>query len=68
MFFLGKRTGLNHGTLMKNVDAETFCKEEERLIIFPQRHPRPMASNLCTSHGGQLITPSSLEENDESAS
>ena len=54
----------NHGALMTEVDAEMFCKEEVKLIIFPKRRPRPIARNLCTSHGGQLIAPSSMEENE----
>ena len=55
----------NHGALITDVNAETFCKVERRLIIFAKKHPRPIARDLCTSHGGQLFTPNSMEEKEE---
>lgn len=55
----------NHGTLIKDEDLKTFCKEDERLIVFPKRHPKNDARDICTSHGGQLITPNSREENEK---
>ena len=56
----------NHGVLIENFnDARLFCGEEKRFIIFPEREPLPIAKDLCTSHGGQIIVPQSLEENNE---
>ena len=54
----------NHGAFMKDgIDSKSFCKDELRFIVFPKRAPLPNARDLCTSHGGQLVTPDSMEEN-----
>ena len=56
----------NHGAeIIEIFDSDTFCVEEETFIVFPKRQPISIAKDLCTSHGGQLITPSSLQENDK---
>ena len=55
----------NHGALIQpNIDMDDFCKELERYVVFATKEPMPIARNLCTSHGGQIITPESVEEND----
>ena len=54
----------NHGALILDTfDIESFCTEEETFVVFPKRQPMSIARDLCTSHGGQLITPNSLDEN-----
>ena len=56
----------NHGALIEEYnDAESFCKQQKRLVIFPQRQPLPTAKDLCVAHGGELIVPLSDEENIE---
>ena len=55
----------SHGALVKDgVDSNSFCKEQVRFVVFPKRQPLPIARDLCTSHGGQLMVPGSYEEND----
>jgi len=56
---------VNHGARILDVNSEMFCKEDGRLIVFPKRQPKPIGRDLCNSHGGQLITPSSKKENDK---
>ena len=56
----------NHGALIKGEnDAESFCKQQKRFVIFPQRQPLHVAKDLCASHGGEIIVPLSTEENDD---
>ena len=56
----------NHGSFIEdNFNTDNFCKTHERFIVFARRQPHDIAIDLCTSHGGQLITPNSLEENEK---
>ena len=61
-----KRWIINHGARIKDdLKFDIFCKEEERYLVFPKRQPLSIARTLCMAHGGQLITPRSLEENNK---
>ena len=54
-----------HGAKIKDaVDFNAFCRDEERYLVFPKRQPLSIAKTLCSAHGGQLVTPRSLEENE----
>jgi len=46
-------------------NANDFCKEEKRYVIFPQKLNLDVATALCASHGGKIITPKSAEENNK---
>ena len=61
-----KRWIINHGARIKDdLKFDIFCKDEERYLVFPKRQPLSIARTLCLAHGGELITPRSLEENDK---
>ena len=40
-----------------------FCKKHERLVIFPKRRLLSNAQDICSTHGGTLVTPKSDAEN-----
>ena len=44
---------------------ETLCKLDQILVVFPQRQPLDIAKALCASHGGNIVTPKSSEENSQ---
>ena len=61
-----KSSIINHGALIKDQnDAELFCKQEKKFVIFPQRQTLQVAKDLCASHGGEIIVPLSAEENND---
>ena len=52
---------------LKDIDnlKELFCTKDEMLVIFPQRHPLNIATRLCASHGGKIVTPKNKDQNDQ---
>ena len=59
-----KRRFLFKNVHVKDIVDETyFCKKNKRFFIVPQRRPLISAIDMCSTHGGTLVTPESDDEN-----
>ena len=55
---------VNQGEIIDNLKPDLFCQTKTQHVVFPIRQSQKAARTTCEVHGGRIVTPKSIEENE----
>lgn len=56
---------IKRALIVETEDISQFCKDEKRLVVFPESQSIEAAHETCSSHGGTLVVPKTEIENQD---
>ena len=56
---------INEAILNDNIDPQIFCKHLPEFALFPQIETLENAKTVCAAHGGRIVSPQNVAENNQ---